>query len=484
MSSSSLPVSKEGRYWDFEKQAVINGLPSPAVKEDTKNYAKSYDAIVVGAGFTGLIAARDLSVRGHRVLLLEGRDRIGGRTWVGRGKHNDYEMGGGWVHHLQPNIWAEMSRYGLTEQKKSIALGPETPVKMSGALGDLGSAFRLAETFFNVDDERGSLVIPQPHKPLANRDAVDKWDISVQQRLDQMDLPDSDKKLLELVMATFGLTGGEKTGFLSLLRLYALSDYDFARLMELNSTLKIPGGTTALANAMFDEFKGTALFNRKVTAINSNIGPGAQVIIDGGETFEAKHVICTIPINCLSDVQFSPALAPCYSSVRHHNLGGKLHVHSDNGSLRFFGVSTPDRPSIFGFSESTSEANGTNMVIFKSSDSEPQAIEEDPLKLLNDSLSDLVPQKVETGQINDFLWHDWRIDEFAKGTWSIYGPKVLTGDLARLMENRQVSDSVLLAGSDIADGWVGYMDGAVEQGRRASYLIGNRLISGTERSKI
>ncbi|KAJ3536085.1 hypothetical protein NM208_g6872 [Fusarium decemcellulare] len=373
-----------------------------------------------------------------------------------------------------------MSRYGLTEQKKSIALGPGTPVKMGGDLGDLASAFSLGDKFFDVDGQRGRLVIQQPHNPLANRDAVDKWDISVQQRLAQMDLSDSEKKLLGLVMATFGLTEVAKTGFLSLLRLYALSDYDFARLMELNSTLKIPGGTTALANAMFDEFKGTALFNRKVTAINSNVGPGAQVVIDGGETFEAKHVICTIPINCLSDVRFSPALAPCYSSIRHQNIGGKLHVHSDSGSLRFFGVSTPDRPSIFGFSESTSEANGTNMVIFKSSDSQPEAIEEDPLKLLNDSLVDLVPRKVRTGQINDFLWHDWRMDEFAKGTWSIYGPKVLTGDLARLLENRQISDSVLLAGSDIADGWVGYIDGAVEQGRRAGYLIGNRLVSGTK----
>ena len=40
-----------------------------------------YEAIVIGGGFGGLTAARDLHDAGHSVLVLEGRDRLGGRTW-------------------------------------------------------------------------------------------------------------------------------------------------------------------------------------------------------------------------------------------------------------------------------------------------------------------------------------------------------------------------------------------------------------------
>ena len=40
-----------------------------------------FDTVIVGAGFAGLTAARDLADAGQRVLVLEGRDRIGGRTW-------------------------------------------------------------------------------------------------------------------------------------------------------------------------------------------------------------------------------------------------------------------------------------------------------------------------------------------------------------------------------------------------------------------
>ena len=40
------------------------------------------DVIVVGGGFAGLRAARDLADAGRDVVLLEARDRLGGRTWT------------------------------------------------------------------------------------------------------------------------------------------------------------------------------------------------------------------------------------------------------------------------------------------------------------------------------------------------------------------------------------------------------------------
>jgi len=39
-----------------------------------------YDVIVVGGGFAGVTAARECALQGRRTLLLEARDRLGGRT--------------------------------------------------------------------------------------------------------------------------------------------------------------------------------------------------------------------------------------------------------------------------------------------------------------------------------------------------------------------------------------------------------------------
>ncbi|KAF9877503.1 monoamine oxidase n [Colletotrichum karsti] len=456
---------------------VVNtGLPTAAVKSDSNDVHQSHDVIVIGAGFAGLTAARDLSVRGLSVLLLEARDRIGGRTWTAKGQNDDYEMGGGWVHQLQPHIWSEVSRYGLTETKESFGNSPDSLCNIDGNVQSMqdaaASVFPLAEAFFNVDGDGGRIVMPQPTRPLYNREAIVKWDISVEERLGQMDITEHDKELLRMWMATAGLTDVSRIGFLSLLRLYALSGYDFQRYLEANGTFKIPGGTTALADMMFAEFKGASLFNRHVTSIASE-STRATVKTKAGEEFSASHVICTVPVHCLADIEFLPPLPPSFTSTVHYNLGGKLHIHSPNSAAKFFGVTTPSKTACFGFTESASKTGGVNIVAFQSSRLE--AADRPPLTILSEALDNLKPGSVELGNINEYLWHDWRSDQFSKGAWPVYPAKALSGTLGHLMENRMVSDTLTLAGSDYADGWVGYMDGAIEQGRCAALAIANKL---------
>lgn len=52
---------------------------------------------------------------GRNVLLLEARDRIGGRTWHTEIEGFNYEMGGNWVHWQMPHIYREASLYGLQD---------------------------------------------------------------------------------------------------------------------------------------------------------------------------------------------------------------------------------------------------------------------------------------------------------------------------------------------------------------------------------
>jgi monoamine oxidase len=84
---TSHPFSKEGMH--FQNDKVTEGLYTEAAIQSTKNLKANYDVIVIGAGFTGLTAARDLSTAGKSVLLIEARDRIGGRTWASK-SHGHY----------------------------------------------------------------------------------------------------------------------------------------------------------------------------------------------------------------------------------------------------------------------------------------------------------------------------------------------------------------------------------------------------------
>lgn len=82
----------------------------------------SYDVIVIGAGFAGLTAARDLGFKGKKVLLMEARDRIGGRCWTAdTGETAKLEMGGTWVHWIQPHVFSELQRYALDEFVETVA---------------------------------------------------------------------------------------------------------------------------------------------------------------------------------------------------------------------------------------------------------------------------------------------------------------------------------------------------------------------------
>lgn len=62
--------------------------------------ASSYDVVVIGAGFAGVTAARELTQAGRSVLILEARDRLGGRTHYQDvpALERSVEMGGTWVH--------------------------------------------------------------------------------------------------------------------------------------------------------------------------------------------------------------------------------------------------------------------------------------------------------------------------------------------------------------------------------------------------
>ena len=60
--------------------------------------------------------------------------------------------------------------------------------------------------------------------------------------------------------------------------------------------------------------------------------------------------------------------------------------------------------------------------------------------------------------------HDWLADEFSRGTWAIHRPGWYEHHHATM---REPEGSVLLAGSDLANGWAGFIDGAIESGLRA-----------------
>jgi monoamine oxidase len=72
------------------------------------------DVVVVGAGVAGLAAARALALGGQRVVVLEARDRIGGRTWTDSSLGVPIDLGASWIHGVDGNpLWALAPGFGI-----------------------------------------------------------------------------------------------------------------------------------------------------------------------------------------------------------------------------------------------------------------------------------------------------------------------------------------------------------------------------------
>lgn len=111
-------TSRDGYTWT-PSSGLTSGVPSLGVISPPTNVSSSqvdFDVVVIGAGYCGLTAARNATLEGLRVLLLEGRDRIGGRSWSSNIEGYPFEMGGTWVHWGQANTWREMLRYNMMNE--------------------------------------------------------------------------------------------------------------------------------------------------------------------------------------------------------------------------------------------------------------------------------------------------------------------------------------------------------------------------------
>ncbi len=68
-----------------------------------RRFGGSKRVIIVGAGIAGIGAARALKDAGHEVVVIEARDRIGGRIWTDTTMGAPIDLGASWIHHSKTN---------------------------------------------------------------------------------------------------------------------------------------------------------------------------------------------------------------------------------------------------------------------------------------------------------------------------------------------------------------------------------------------
>ena len=445
---------------------------------------ESADVIVVGTGFAGLAAAYDLRNAGASVVVLEARDRVGGRTLnapIGGGKV--VEIGGQWVGPGQSRILA------LAE-----SMGVETFTTYNDGNNLLyyqGSLVPYSSTGLPPvpDGDLAELVtaIVSEIDPLASQISLDTpWDSA---GVDSVALDGQTAETWKL--ANLGTPGARFLFDLSVEAVFACEPRDISYLhflfyvhsgggvIPLVSTAggaqdsRFVGGSQLVAQRLADAVGAARIrFNTAARRIRQDDG-GVTVETDAG-TFHGNHVIVALAPTLCGRIDFDPPLPALRDQLTQRFPQGSVikcqavypgpfwrdaglsgQITSDTGPVKVtFDNSPPDgTPGVLlGFIE----ADEARFWSQRTQDERRQAVIESFTRYFG-------PQAASPTM---YLEHDWSADRWTRGCYAGFlAPGVLTQYGPAL---RAPLDRIHWAGSETADVWNGYMDGAVRSGERAA----------------
>jgi pseudooxynicotine oxidase len=427
------------------------------------------DVIVIGAGLAGLTAARELGHAGHRVLLLEARDRLGGRAYTSHLGESEVELGGAFVHWFQPHVFAELTRYGL-----SFRVPPE-PTRWSYVSQGRRHDSTLADLMPRMEELFGRLfadtraTMPLPHQPLTVVEAVSAIDhLSMQDRLNTSDLTPEERDLTNAVLSTSCSARCSEAGLTAMMRWYALSGWSFGLMLDAVGVY--PTRTADLVHALVADGEPGVRTAIPVAAVEQH-GDQVRVRARTGEEFTGSAAVVAVPLNTLGAVDFAPPLdlaKQAAASRGQASHGVKLWARVDDAPEPVFVMAPDSEPITFLATEQMFDDGGQLLVAFG-----PDAGRLPPgnQEAVHRAFADMLPA---TARIAEVTGHDWCTDEFARGTWSVFRPGQLTGALGALQAPH---GRVVFAGADLANGWNGFLDGAIESGLTAARSV-CRLLRG------
>ena len=275
-------------------------------------------------------------------------------------------------------------------------------------------------------------------------------------RIATLGLPEPQRSLAATLWAVHFNAPAEEGALTQALRWGALAGWDGTRLLEAAAVYKLPAGMSALVAAI-EADAGPIRLGEKVRRIDDR-ADSVAVTLESGEAIDADAVVVAVPINTLAAIDFAPGLPAPLARLADEgqaSRGVKLFIRVDAELEPTMGVA-PLPAAINHFRTEFWDDEGTVLVAYNLDGT----LDIDDLEAVERALRPWFALRV-TGTAG----HDWTRDPLSRGTWGMLRPGQLTTSLASAHEPH---GRVHFAGSDLARGWAGFIDGAIESGMGAA----------------
>ena len=428
------------------------------------------DVVVVGAGLAGLAAAEQLRAAGAAVVVLEARDRVGGRAWSEQLGKARFDRGGQWIGPGQDRLAALAARMGV-ETFATWATGQkllDDGDKVRRYAGDIPSLGPLELVQLQ-------LALSRIDRMTARVSARDPGSARGAADLDGRTVADAARRLPRRVRGVLDVAVGAIFGVdpaeLSLLWFLAYLRAG-GGLMSLSTIQggaqerRFVGGTQGIVERWVERLDVPVVTGAPVRRIEQRDG---EVIVasDRGRV-AARQVVVAVPPPVAAAIELTPA-APARSQLLQKVAMGaivKVCVAYERAFWRERGlsgevVSTRGPLSVL-FDNTSADGAQPALVGF---------VQAGPARRWNGDTAPIVAQLVrwfgeEAREPVAIMTTDWSAEPWTRGCpVGVMAPGALTTSGTTL---RQPLGRVHFAGTETASEWTGYLEGALESGERAA----------------
>jgi monoamine oxidase len=438
----------------------------------TATLVRQYDVIVVGAGLAGLTAANAIQTAGHSVLVLEARDRVGGRNLdlpLAPGKV--LEMGGEWAGPAQSRVLGLAQSLGIAtfetfsegnnlyyHEGQGQTYTGEIPPANPAALAEL-------ELMITELDEMAATVSPA-HPWTATQAAT--WDVqTVTAWIESQAHTAEARQLTELaIRAVYGEDSGQ-ISLLDLLAAIAGVGGEVNTLIGEAQSLRFVGGPQQMSVDLAARLSTPVQLSAPVRRVESS--KRLKLHTPRG-SFGARQAILTPPKPVTARIIFSPELPPAYSQYLQRQPNGatiKIQAVYSTPFWRANGLNgtvvSDTGPIEIVYDNSPPDGSPGVLVGFAEGNVARALFSLSPPQRRTEVLGSLA-RYFGSAALNPTGYADivWATEAFTLGAYGSFNPPGVLSSLGAAVQGP--AGNLHFAGADYSPEWPGYMEGAIRSG--------------------